>query len=419
MKLILSLFVIGIQSQNRCKDLCLLVPDLCDIDSDDLIGCDVSKHCPGLFWSNDRHLSAVLSETSITTRVSHVEASDLYMRITRALKQFPKHYVALAAEEVNNNAAVRPLGLKGFINSGSTCYLNSILQAILHTKPVRSFLGSIKSLSGSKTHSPMLEALTCVADSVWSEGTDAVDPQAVIRRLKLIDGFAPLTQNDVTEAFEHIHNTIVEELRSKVEDVSVTDKYANDFEKLFLFEGVREKKCLSCGSVVLEVEPILFLHVPILQTNPIQDIVDNIRGDGHETIEATCDRCRKSTTREIRTTYRSLPEILLIQLKRFTFANNVSVRLDNSVQFPINFDMSEFMTESDRGKETSTKYKLVGVVRQYGLLQSGHYTADFLVNGEWYNGNDQHVSKLNALNLNRSSPYVLVYERIGNSATNK
>ena len=44
-------------------------------------------------------------------------------------------------------------------------------------------------------------------------------------------------------------------------------------------------------------------------------------------------------------------------------------------------------------KEKQTKYKLIGLVNHIGSMNSGHYYANVIVDGEWYEMNDEKVYK--------------------------
>eukprot|EP01080_Neovahlkampfia_damariscottae_P004225 gene4225-7562_t len=107
----------------------------------------------------------------------------------------------------------------------------------------------------------------------------------------------------------------------------------------------------------------------------------------------------------------SLPNLLIIHLKRFIFTKRYGQKLSTLVDFPIeSFDMSEYVVGN---KDKNTIYDLYAISNHSGSLYSGHYTADAknTFNGNWYHFNDSSVSKTNVNSLVSSSAYVLFYQK--------
>lgn len=69
-----------------------------------------------------------------------------------------------------------------------------------------------------------------------------------------------------------------------------------------------------------------------------------------------------------------LPEILIVHLKRFSYNQFLTDKLETFVDFPIDeFDLSNCTVHKDC--QPSFRYKLYAVSNHYGGVGGGHYTA--------------------------------------------
>ena len=92
--------------------------------------------------------------------------------------------------------------------------------------------------------------------------------------------------------------------------------------------------------------------------------------------------------------FKSLPNILVINLKRFEFDYNTMLKskLDNYFEFPFELDMKEYLIENHQ--EINTKYELTGITIHFGFSDYGHYY-DLIKSpdGKWYKFNDNCVNE--------------------------
>ncbi|KAJ9633025.1 ubiquitin-specific protease ubp2 [Knufia peltigerae] len=131
--------------------------------------------------------------------------------------------------------------------------------------------------------------------------------------------------------------------------------------------------------------------------------------------------------------FQVLPEVLIIQLKRFksemlrtsTGTGMVTSKNDTPVAFDEYLDLKSFIehrVEEEVAVSGSTRYRLTGIINHYGILDVGHYIADVRIDDTWHELNDARVkpeADLQAFLQNqRWGPYVLLYERcaIGDDA---
>ncbi|KAK0828062.1 hypothetical protein LTR73_005015 [Friedmanniomyces endolithicus] len=125
-----------------------------------------------------------------------------------------------------------------------------------------------------------------------------------------------------------------------------------------------------------------------------------------------CNRCKEmrqaAKTLEIWT----LPDILIVHLKRFGGNRTFRDKIDVLVDYPIEgLDMTKKVGFKEDGKEYL--YDLFAVDNHFGGLGGGHYTAmaKSFYDGQWYDYNDSMSSKLGDARRHSAAAYLLFYRR--------
>ena len=122
-----------------------------------------------------------------------------------------------------------------------------------------------------------------------------------------------------------------------------------------------------------------------------------------------CPKCKKEQLAEKKIQIFTIPEILILHLKRFK--NNL--KLGNLVNFPIeNLDMEKYIIYNEK-KVNNNLYDLFAVANHYGGLNGGHYISyckNFL-NNKWFEFNDSFISEIHQKKIVSSSAYLLFYKR--------
>ncbi len=109
-----------------------------------------------------------------------------------------------------------------------------------------------------------------------------------------------------------------------------------------------------------------------------------------------------------------IPEVIVIQLKRFTqigqrlFKNEQSIRIDEEVDLTSIIDAA-LLNEGD-----SVRYRITGIINHSGSLNGGHYTATVKTKDGWECRSDTSVNKINSRQVcsDRETGYMFVLERI-------
>ncbi|XP_049920391.1 ubiquitin carboxyl-terminal hydrolase 11 isoform X2 [Epinephelus moara] len=128
-----------------------------------------------------------------------------------------------------------------------------------------------------------------------------------------------------------------------------------------------------------------------------------------------CPVCKKHQLATKKLDLWSLPEVLIIHLKRFSYTKFTREKLDSIVDFPLrDLDFSGcLLRKSLSNGEPPSRYDLIAVSNHYGGLRDGHYTsyARNKDNGQWYYFDDSKVTYAREDQIVTNAAYVLFYHR--------
>uniref|UniRef100_A0A7N8X1F7 Ubiquitin carboxyl-terminal hydrolase n=1 Tax=Mastacembelus armatus TaxID=205130 RepID=A0A7N8X1F7_9TELE len=128
-----------------------------------------------------------------------------------------------------------------------------------------------------------------------------------------------------------------------------------------------------------------------------------------------CPVCKKHQLATKKLDLWSLPEVLIIHLKRFSYTKFTREKLDSIVEFPLrDLDFSACLLRKNLSNgEPLSRYDLIAVSNHYGGLRDGHYTsyAKNKDNGQWYYFDDSKVTYAREDQIVTNAAYVLFYHR--------
>jgi ubiquitin carboxyl-terminal hydrolase 4/11/15 len=129
-----------------------------------------------------------------------------------------------------------------------------------------------------------------------------------------------------------------------------------------------------------------------------------------------CGHCREFVCAEKTLEVWSVPDVLIIQLKRFVVLNEYTTKSDVHVDYPNVLDMAPFVAGPQGGQDL--RYRLYAVSEHSGGLGGGHYTAHAIVRslnggrGEWFWFDDSSASADREASAHNTYAYMLFYERL-------
>ncbi|KAF2862404.1 UCH-domain-containing protein [Piedraia hortae CBS 480.64] len=125
-----------------------------------------------------------------------------------------------------------------------------------------------------------------------------------------------------------------------------------------------------------------------------------------------CNRCKERRQAAKTLDIWTLPDILIVHLKRFGGNRSFRDKIETMVKYPVwGLDLNGKVGLKEDNKDYV--YDLFAVDSHFGGLSGGHYTASAknFYDGEWYAYNDSFVSKTNECAVLTKSAYLLFYRR--------
>ncbi|XP_019909240.1 ubiquitin carboxyl-terminal hydrolase 20 isoform X2 [Esox lucius] len=135
---------------------------------------------------------------------------------------------------------------------------------------------------------------------------------------------------------------------------------------------------------------------------------DELKGDNMY----SCEKCKKLRNGVKYCKVLRLPEILCIHLKRFRHEVMYSFKINSHVAFPLEgLDLRPFLAKDSHSQITT--YDLLSVICHHGTAGSGHYIAycQNVINGQWYEFDDQYVTEVHETVVQNAEAYVLFYRK--------
>ncbi|XP_015230635.1 PREDICTED: ubiquitin carboxyl-terminal hydrolase 31-like [Cyprinodon variegatus] len=146
-----------------------------------------------------------------------------------------------------------------------------------------------------------------------------------------------------------------------------------------------------------------------------------------------CPHCKQLQQGSIKLSLWTLPDILILHLKRFRQDGDRRVKMQNMVRFPLTgMDMAPHMVKRSQsswslpshwspwrrpygmGRDPEDYlYDLYAVCNHHGTMQGGHYTAycKNSIDGQWYCFDDSDVHPISEDEVCKQTGYILFYQR--------
>ena len=254
----------------------------------------------------------------------------------------------------------------GLKNLGSTCYLNAIIQCLVNTD---TFIQSLKMSEKLKLDQTGLGGELLFLSLVLKSGQCRyVSPNTF--RHKLAESrqiFRGSEQQDAQEALLNILDMIESEL--------ITHKDGNEHLVEEIFDGkmTTDVKCTNCHKKSTKEDVFRYLQLEIPKSKnrseiKLEDCIDKFL-QSQLIDDKPCKDCENSMKAKKDIRISQVPEVLIIQLKRFSHDGRWQTKVHKNIHYPKQLDMGRYT-----GKNGDV-YQLYSVVNHKGGCTAGHYTA--------------------------------------------
>ena len=284
------------------------------------------------------------------------------------------------------------IGLK---NMTSTCYLNSIIQQLYMIPTLRETI--IKIDNPYKNN--VLYELQLLFSALKIYDNSYYDPRSFV----IANNLSFIEQMDADEFYV----TLIDKIEKDIKDIySIKDKnkiiedkkdnykYKDLFKYFFGINVLDELQFVDCEHKRYNEFCYYNIQLEIKNFSNINESLKNYFKeevmDGDNKIN--CEQCNTKRICHKHLLLKSLPNILVICLKRFEFdyETMLKYKLNKYFEFPFNLNLKDYMIENHT--EQSTEYELTGIVIHNGISDFGHYY-DIIKSpdNKWYKFNDENV----------------------------
>lgn len=318
------------------------------------------------------------------------------------------------------------IGLRGLINLGSTCFMNCIVQVLMHTPLLRDyFLTECHKCKGKPGTCSVCE----ISELFQEFYRGATVPLALDQLLCLIwthaKHLANYKQQDAHEFFiatlDVLHHHCYESMPHPKTKTN-NNKCPCIIDQIFTGGLRKDVVCQKCNSVSTTVDPISIISLdvrPITYDGEQPTLIDCLE---HYTMveylvgnnKTMCSKCQSLQESTIQYTIKTLPIVASFQLKRFEYSKKME-KITTSITFPEMLDMTPFIGGSKKESPfpSDNRYTLFAVINHLGnSMNEGHYIAyvrqqqDF-----WYKCDDHVITRANLQEVLSSEGYLLFYHK--------
>lgn len=328
------------------------------------------------------------------------------------------------------------IGLRGLLNLGSTCFMNCIFQAIIHTPLLHRYFISERHECTQKLST---KCLVCEISRLFQEFySGAKGPISLHRLLHLIWNharhLAGYEQQDAHEFFiatldilhHHCKNaqTASEKEKDKKDAIASNNptKCNCIIDQIFTGRLQSDVVCQSCQGVSTTIDPFWDISLDLGEAQQgfgppksLLDCLERFTRAEHlgSSAKIKCSSCKTYQESTKQLSMRTLPVVVSFHLKRFEHSSSVNKKISTFISFPAELDMTPFMAQrNDERISGDCRYSLYAVINHIGSLDIGHYTAYIRHHKDvWVKCDDHIITKATLKQVLDSEGYMLFYHK--------
>ena len=302
------------------------------------------------------------------------------------------------------------------VNLGNTCYMNSALQCFLATPEVVDyFLHYSEPDAVICREFAFLVKMACSGQSKYFSPISFKDTFGEIHR-EFYGARQQDCQEFITVFMESLHRELLShQVEPNQEKTVISETFYGQLQY--------QVTCLSCNHVSTSLDPFSCLPIPFPTSESINLHACLAAFSKGEVLDSQrfCPTCKKMQAASKSVSIWTLPDTLIVCLKRFAYVGSTSTsphpgvfKLNQPISFPISgLDLAPFLSGPSK-EEGEQLFDLYGTVSHHGLSAfSGHYTAKTKrpLTNSWNEFDDAWITPCGPMGGEQSDAYVLFYRR--------
>ncbi|KAK9369609.1 hypothetical protein V1509DRAFT_619997 [Lipomyces kononenkoae] len=323
---------------------------------------------------------------------------------------FPKHRLPLHWTQRYPNTP-------GFINNGVTCYMNSVLQVLLHVPAMVEYLLHVHRKDCPGNDSCMMCTLAKLADECYVSGgrRKPIYPRFILKKLKTAQPSSKFSDHRQEDAHEFLRQ-FIDALQLSVAPKHLKEpiKETSVIHRIFGGRFRQQIRCKTCDYPSNTFQPTLDIQLDIRRGGGTVDdalkkffageMLSKAKGNAYK-----CERCKTHVDALKRTLIHASPDYLTLHLKRFDFTLRGTSKIHDFIKYPKYLDLTAYSTRREK-----LTYGLIGIIVHQGRrTSSGHYYAFCKQSdGSWANYNDEIVDHVSEKTAMKQEAYILLYARL-------
>uniref|UniRef100_A0A7N0TAV1 Ubiquitin carboxyl-terminal hydrolase n=1 Tax=Kalanchoe fedtschenkoi TaxID=63787 RepID=A0A7N0TAV1_KALFE len=303
----------------------------------------------------------------------------------------------------------------GFVNLGNTCFLNAVLQCLVHTSPL------LQGLFLVKHHSPCFREKFCLICTLRElvqrsfSSPDEFPPYGIVNNLKYFSAnFVRFQQEDAHEFLQCLLDKLEKYPMCSLDPFSVASS-DNLVKQVFGGSLISRLRCSECNHISCTPEDLIDFSLEIDNVNTLEGALDSFtKLEKIEDIKLTCDGCDEKVSMEKQFMVDKAPLVASIHLKRFK-NDGVSVeKISKLVEYPLSLNLQPY-TACHQEHNVDLMYDLYAVIVHMGsTLSTGHYYCFVRSSSNtWHEFDDSTVTGVSESHVLSQEAYILFYAKQG------